>query len=134
LYKKQDKAFTSVAMEKRLLVDTKKKIDAVQVEAMLSKAGLCSNNARMLFRHLNSFFGKGKFDSEHKQHAFFAGNDFLPIVDRMILPDKTIIDYWYKEPHKMLQQQINHIIKTEELVGLRHVDISVGGDHGGRNF
>ena len=52
----------------------------------------------------------------------------------MILPDKTIIDYWYKEPHKMLQQQINHIIKTEELVGLRHVDISVGGDHGGGKF
>jgi len=24
--------------------------------------------------------------------CFFAGNDFPPIVDRMILPDKTVID------------------------------------------
>ncbi len=52
----------------------------------------------------------------------------------MILPDKTVINYWYKEPHKMLQQQISQIIKTEELIGLRHVDISVGGDHGGGKF
>jgi len=28
---------------------------------MLSEAGLCNNNARILFRHLNQFFGKGKF-------------------------------------------------------------------------
>jgi hypothetical protein len=33
-----------------------------------------------------------------------------------------------------LQQQISLIIKTEELIGLRHVDISVGGDHGGGKF
>jgi hypothetical protein len=134
LYKKQDEAFTSVALEKGSLVDTKKKMDAVQVEAMLSEAGLCNNNARILFRHLNSFFGNGKFESEHKQRAFFAGNDFPPIVDRIILPDKTIIDNWYKEPPKMLQQQINHIIKRDQVVGLRHVDISVGGDHGVGKF
>jgi hypothetical protein len=47
-------------------VDTKKKMDAVQVEAMLLEIGLCNNNARILFRHLNSFFGNGKFESEHK--------------------------------------------------------------------
>ena len=134
LYKKQDEAFTSVALEKGLLVDTKKKMDAVQVEAMLSEAGLCTNNARILFRHLNRFFGKGKFESEHKRRAFFAGSDYPPIVDKLILPDKTVINYWYKEPHKMLQQQISQIIKTEELIGLRHVDISVGGDHGGGKF
>jgi len=109
-------------------------MDAVQVEAMLSEAGLCTNNARILFRHLNRFFGKGKFESEHKRRAFFAGSDYPPIVDKMILPDKTVINYWYKEPHKMLQQQISQIIKTEELIGLRHVDISVGGDHGGGKF
>ena len=104
------------------------------METMLLEAGLCNNNARILFRHLNSFFGNGKFESEHKQRAFFAGNDFPPIVDRIILPDKTIIDNWYKEPPKMLQQQINHIIKRDQVLGLRHVNISVGGDHGGGKF
>ena len=55
LYKKQDEAFTSVALEKGLLVDTKKKMDAVQVEAMLSEVlaihiFFCSPKSPLVFR------------------------------------------------------------------------------------
>jgi hypothetical protein len=134
LYKKHEEAFTSVALEKGLMLDEKKKMDAVQVEAMLSEAGLCSNNSRILFRHLNNFFGKGRFESEHKRRAFFAGNEFPPVVDRKVLTDKTIIDFWYKEPDKMLQHQIDKIIDRDQLEGLTRIDITVGGDHGGGKF
>jgi hypothetical protein len=78
-------------------------MSALQVVAMLSEAGLCKSNSRILFRHLNQFFRKGKFESEHKRHAYFSGNKFPPVVDRLILEDKTIIDFWFKEPDKMLQ-------------------------------
>jgi hypothetical protein len=117
-----------------LLQDNKKKMDAVQVESILAEAGLTKNNSQILFRDLNQFFGKGRFESEHKHHAFFAGNEYSPVVDNTTLPDKTVIDFWYKEPDKMLQHQINNIIKKEQLSQLTHVDLSVGGDHGGRKF
>jgi hypothetical protein len=60
LYKKQEDAFTSVALAKGLITDNKK-IRCNSIEAMLSEAGLCKNNARIQFRHLNQFIGKGKF-------------------------------------------------------------------------
>jgi hypothetical protein len=60
---------------------------------MLSEAGLCKNSSRILFKHLNQFFGKGKFESEHKRRSHLTGNEFPPVVDRHILPDKTIIDF-----------------------------------------
>jgi hypothetical protein len=66
--------------------------------------------------------------------VLFAGNNFKLVVDGKVLPDKTIIDYWYKEPHKMLPHQVNNIISKAQMDGLIHVDISVGGDHGGGNF
>jgi hypothetical protein len=76
-----------------------------------------------------------KFESEHKRCAFFfAGSDFPPVIDRKVLQDKTIIDYWYKEPHLMLPHQVNNIISKEQMEGLTHVDVSMGGDHGGGNF
>jgi len=115
LYKKDEEAFISVALENGLIMDGKKKMDAVQVEAMLSEAGLTKNNSRILFRHLHQFFGRSFFESEHKWHSFFAGTEFAPVVDRMVLADKTIIDFWFKEPDVMLKHQINSIIKQEEL-------------------
>jgi hypothetical protein len=54
------------------LQDNKKKMDAVQVESILAEAGLTKNNSQILFRDLNQFFGKGRFESEHKHHAFFC--------------------------------------------------------------
>jgi S-adenosylmethionine:diacylglycerol 3-amino-3-carboxypropyl transferase len=76
-------------------------MSTLQVEAMLSKAGLCKSISRILFQHLNQFIRKGKFESEHKRRTYFAGNKFPPVVDRLILEDKTIIDFWFKEPDKM---------------------------------
>jgi hypothetical protein len=52
----------------------------------------------------------------------------------MVLQDKTIIDYWFKEPDVMLKHQINNIIKRDQLQHVSHVDLSVGGDHGGGKF
>jgi len=134
MFKKHEEAFTFVSIEKGLAVDPEKKMNSVQIEAMLSEAGLCKNSSRILFRHLTQFFGKGKFESEHKRRAYFSGNDFPPVVDRIILQDKTIVDFWYKEPDKMLQNQINNIIKKEQLQGITRVDLTVGGDHGGGKF
>ena len=73
LYKKQEEAFTSFALEEGIISDNNKKMDAVQVESMLSEAGLTKNNARVIIRHLNQFFGKGRFESEHKRRAFLLG-------------------------------------------------------------
>ncbi len=98
LYKKQEEAFPSFALEKSLIADKEKKMNAVQVEAMFSEAGLCKSNSRILFRYLNQFFGKGKFESEHKRCAYFSGNEFPPGVVQLILDDKPIIDFWFKEP------------------------------------
>jgi hypothetical protein len=44
-----------------------------------------------------------------------------------------MIEFWFNEPDKMLQQQINNITR-EQLQSLTHVDLSVGGDHGGGKF
>ena len=51
------------------------------------------------------------------------------------LPDKTIVDYWYKLPHLLIQDQINTIISNDvDLDGITRLDICVGGDHGGGKF
>jgi hypothetical protein len=76
VYKKNEDAFTSVALEKGLITDGKKKMDAVQVEAMISKAGLTKNNSRILFTHLSQFFGRNFFESEHKRRAFLLELNF----------------------------------------------------------
>jgi hypothetical protein len=122
LYRKQEEAFTYFALAEGIISDNKKKMDAVQVESMLSEAGLTKNNSRWLLRHL---IGKGRFESEHKQHAFFAGNEYPPFVDRTTLPNKTIIYFWFKETDKLLQHQISKIIKKEQLQQLINIDLSV---------
>ncbi len=115
-------------------MDGKKKMDAVQVEAMLSEAGLTKNNSRILFRHLHQFFGRSFFESEHKWHSFFAGTEFAPVIDRMNLEDKTI-DFWFQEPDVMLKHQINKYSKTRGAsMVMTSIDVTVGGDHGGGKF
>jgi len=134
LHKKDEEEFTSVALEKGLTMDGKKKMDAVQVEAMLSEAGLCKNSARILFRHLNQIFERSFFELEHKRRAFLPELNFAPVVDRMVLEDKTVIDYWFKEPDVFLKHHINNIIRRDELQRVTSIDVTVGGDHGGRKF
>jgi len=69
LYKKQEEAFPSFALEKSLIADKEKKMNAVQVEAMFSEAGLCKSNSRIVFQRRNQFFRKEKFESELKRRA-----------------------------------------------------------------
>ncbi len=134
LYGKNDAAFESIAVENGFIMAGSKKMDAVQVEAMISEAGLTKNNCRILFRHLNQFFGRSLFESENKRRSYFAGTEYPPVVDRIVLADKTIVDYWYKEPDLMLTHQINNIINQDELPHVTSVDLTVGGDHGGGKF
>jgi hypothetical protein len=135
MYKKDKDMFATIALENGFMMDgTNKKMDAVQVEAMILEAGLTKNSSQILFRHLNHFFGRSLFESENKRRSFFAGTEFAPVVNQKVLEDKTVIDYWYKEPDLMLIQQINNIIQQDQLPHVSSVDLTVGGDHGGGKF
>jgi hypothetical protein len=101
---------------------------------MLSEAGINWTNARIIFRHLKQFFGKRLAVSKKKRRAYFGGNDFPPSVDQTILPDKTIVSYWWKRPDELPQHQINYIVKPEDLQGLQSIDIATRGDHEGGRF
>ncbi len=70
MYRKNEEAFTLVAPQKGLITDGKKKMDAVQVEAMISEAGLTKNNSRILFRHLSQFLG-GTFLNQNIRDVLF---------------------------------------------------------------
>jgi hypothetical protein len=58
LYKKDEEAYISVALENGLIMDGKKKIDAVQVKAMLSEAGLTKNKYQNIIQAIASFLWK----------------------------------------------------------------------------
>jgi hypothetical protein len=109
-------------------------MDEVSVEAMLTEAGVNWTNARILLRHLKQFFGRSLFASEKKCRAYFGNNDFPPVVDREVLPDKTIVSYWCKRPDRLLKHQISDMVSPPDLQGLTHVDVCTGGDHGVGRF
>jgi hypothetical protein len=67
-----------VAMEKGVMPNLDSKMDAAIVEAMLSESGLNTKNSRVLFKHLNQFFGHSFFGSEKKRREYFAGHDPHP--------------------------------------------------------
>jgi hypothetical protein len=50
------------------------------------------------------------------------------------LEDRTIIDYWYKEPDKLISNQTDVMVKESQLEGVKRVDLCIGGDHGGGKF
>ena len=57
------------------------------------------------FRHLKHFFGFF-FESEKKHHVCVLGKEFPPESGVYVLPDQTKLDFWFKEPHKMLKHHI----------------------------
>lgn len=135
LFSKFEDSFVSVAMENGVMEGSiPKKMDIVATEAMLQEANINNTNARVLFRHLNQFFGRSYFESEQKRRNFFGDTDFPPTVDKVVLEDKTVIPFWYKSPDEVLQKQLPHMIDESKLKDLRKVDIVVGGDHGGGKF
>ncbi len=134
LHQRFEESFMSVALEKGVARNPEKKMDAASVEAMLSEARLNTKNSRMLFKHLNNFFGKSFFESEIKRRQYFAGQDYPPIVREKVLEDKTIITYWYKAPDELLKHQLKYMVTPHQLVELNRVDLTIGGDHGGGKF
>jgi hypothetical protein len=131
LFKKYEESFMTVARINGVIVLAAKKMDAIEVEAMLSECRLGRDASRALFWHLRHFLGKSHFESEHKRRAKFSGKDYLPTVKKLELPDGTVVDFWYKLPHLLIQDQINTMIDYTQLEGLSRVDICIGGDHGG---
>ncbi len=55
-------------------------------------------------------------------------------MKKKILDDKTIITYRYKLPDELVQHQLKMIVQAEQLRGLKRVDFSIVGDHGGGKF
>jgi hypothetical protein len=101
-----------------------------KVEAMLHETGIGKSNSRVLFCHLNQFFGTSIFALEKVRRKCFSGEEFQPAVDIHELSDKTKVYYWYKLPHEMLQHHIRFLFCDDDFFDLSGVDITVGGDHG----
>ena len=134
VFNKFEEPFVKVSMEKGIMPNVHRKMDMASVEAMLCEAGFNTKNSRVLFKHLNQFFGTGFFESEKKRREYFAGQDFPPVVDRKVLEDKSTVHYWYKQPDLLIKHQLGRIISPDQLDGLKRLDLTVGGDHGGGKF
>ncbi len=83
------------------LVSTKT-MDPISVEAMLTESGVKLGKARIMFLHIKQFFGRSLFSSEKKRQRVFSNNAFPLKVGRKTLPDKTIVDFWYKPPQSFI--------------------------------
>jgi hypothetical protein len=46
------------------------------------------------------------------------------------LKNRTKIQYWYKPPKEMLQHVMPRVLSNDDVVGIKSVDYTVGGDHG----
>jgi hypothetical protein len=135
MYHKFQDSFLSVAVSQGVATHISPKVmDEVSVEAMLNEAGVNWTNGRIIFRHLEQFFGWSLVVSEKKQRKYFGRNHFPPEVGRETLPDKTVITFWWKSPDLLLMNQINVMEKPEDLDGIKEVDLCIGGDHGAGRF
>jgi len=126
-----EEEFKEVAKKNNVLLTTGvEKIGPSQVEAMLHEAGIGKSNSRVLFRHLNQFFGKPLFASEKVRRQCFSRQEFQPVVDIHELSDKTKVNYWYKLPHEMLQHHVRYLFCSNDFCNVSGIHITVGGDHG----
>jgi hypothetical protein len=76
---KSENSFAATAIDKGILLEEKdNKMDVISIEAMLSEAGITAESSRVLFRHINQFFGRKMFTSEKKRREYFQDNDFKP--------------------------------------------------------
>jgi len=135
MFHKYQDSFLSVAASQGVATHISPKVmDEVSVEAMLNEAGVNWTNGRIIFRHLKQFFGRSLVVSEKKRREYFGSNDFPPEVGRETLPEKTVITFWWKSPDLLLMNQINVMVKPEDLEGVKAVDLCIGGDHGAGRF
>jgi hypothetical protein len=124
--------FYAAAVKHGVADGLRTKMDALSVEAMLTESRVQLSKARVMFLHMNHFFGRSLFESERKRRQYFGDNAFRPTVDKLVLEDKTVINFWYKLPDKLLAHQINEIVTFGDL--LNKAEIVTGGDHGGGRF
>jgi hypothetical protein len=135
MFCKYQDSFLSVAVSQGVATHISPKVmDEVSVEAMLNEAGVNWANGHIIFRHLKQFFGRSLVVLEKQQHEYFGSNDFPPEVGRETLPDKNVITFWWKSPDLLLMNQINVMVKPEDLEGIKVVDLCIGGDHGAVRF
>lgn len=78
LFQKYEDQFVSVAVSKGVTVLKEKIMDAPKVQAMLNESGINLKSSRVLFRHLNQFFGRSVFASEGVRRQYFEGLEFNP--------------------------------------------------------
>jgi transcription-repair coupling factor (superfamily II helicase) len=71
---------------------------------------------------------------EWERQSYFGNNDFPPEVDHIVLPEKTVVCYWWKQLDLLLKHQMTKMETLVDLDQLSHVDICVGGDHGVGRF
>jgi hypothetical protein len=64
LFDNYEEEFRAVATKNNLALQDNKKMEPSKVEAMLHESGIGKSNSRVLFRHLNQFFGASMFASE----------------------------------------------------------------------
>ena len=135
VFSKFEESFVSVYIEKGLLEkNVEKKLDIIATEPMLRRENINNANARIAFCHLRQFFGgRSYFESEQKRCSFFW-RQCPPTVDKKVLDNKTVIPFWFKTPDQLLQSQLPKVIDASKLKDLMHIDIIVGGDHGGSKF
>ena len=130
LFDNHEEEFRAVAAENNVALRSKKKMEASKVEAMLHESHVGKADSRVLFRHLNQFFGKSMFASEKIRRDCFSGQEFQLVTDVHVLPDKTKVNFWYKLPHEMLKHHARFIFSCEDLLDVSGIDLTVGGDHG----
>jgi hypothetical protein len=71
LFNRFEETFVKVAMDKGVMPNAAYKMDIERVEAMLCDRGRNTKNSRILFQHLNHFFGRSFFESEKKPVNIF---------------------------------------------------------------
>jgi hypothetical protein len=121
-----EEEFKEVAHTNNLLLTKgQQKMEPSQVEAMLHESKISKSNSRVLFRHLNQFFGKSLFASEKVRWRCFSGQEFNPMIGVHELPDITKVHYWYKLPHEMLRHQARYLFTREDLCDVSGVDIGL---------
>lgn len=103
--------FLSVTKNNGVIVPPEKKYMPYKLKLCSLNVGLGRIPHRYCFVIWGNFFAKVTLNESIEWDPFFCDKDFPPTVDKLELPDKMIVDFWLKEPDKIIQHQINITIK-----------------------
>ena len=124
--------FVSVATEKGIAI-TPKVMDAQYAAAMWTNANASTATQRSILRDLSGFFGHRFVVPEHAIRKLNE-NSFPPKCGHFLDDENKKIDYWYKPVDELLEHQAKFILSDADIVGIKHVDLAIGGDHGKGRF